>query len=163
MLPPQADDLGRMDPLKQQARGFSMKKSSRGKGDVGGMWTETGEEKRKRLEDEVMGVSSARPSAGPSRTEKEEISRRRRENAPQMEEEEEDKGQKKEKRKSDSKSLYEQHKRSRPKDEDDDPSMRAFNYEKDMAVGSKMAHKQKRELINSAKNMGGRFSKGSSL
>ena len=61
-LPPQQDDLAaRMDPSKLRARGFNTGKSARGGGAAGSAsisaaWTETPEQKLKRLQDEAMGV-----------------------------------------------------------------------------------------------------------
>lgn len=61
-LPPQQDDLAaRMDPSKLRARGFNTGKSARGGGAAGkqsiaAAWTETPEQKLKRLQDEAMGV-----------------------------------------------------------------------------------------------------------
>ena len=62
MLPPKQDDLAaRMDPTKIQARGFSKSKALKGsnaaKDDDKSIWTETPEQKRKRLEYQVLGIS----------------------------------------------------------------------------------------------------------
>lgn len=66
-MPPKQDDLAaRMDPTKIRAKGFNTGKGAKGPSQVVGddntMWTETPEEKRKRLENEVLGIapSSAR-------------------------------------------------------------------------------------------------------
>lgn len=60
MLPPQQDDLAaRLDPTKLKARGFNTGKSAKqggGKGGISSIWTETPEERRQRLQDQVMGV-----------------------------------------------------------------------------------------------------------
>lgn len=48
-------------------------------------------------------------------------------------------------------------------EEEDDPSKRAFDREKDMAVGGRITATQRRELINKSANFGGRFQKGSFL
>ncbi|CAN8101379.1 unnamed protein product [Discula destructiva] len=48
-------------------------------------------------------------------------------------------------------------------EEDDDPSKRAFDREKDMAVGGKITASQRKELLNRASDFGGRFSKGNYL
>jgi hypothetical protein len=65
-LPPQQDDLAaRMDPSKMRARGFNTGKNARGGnttpagGNIAAAWTETPEEKLKRLQDEAMGVKPA--------------------------------------------------------------------------------------------------------
>lgn len=113
------------------------------------MWTETPEEKRKRLENEVLGTRAPSPPASSSSTTKKAVSM----------------GKDKREGKTEKKgpSLYEQHKRSSKREEVDDPTKRAFDWEKDMAISTGVTHKQKRELINNAKNMGGRFSEGSYL
>ncbi|OTA64063.1 hypothetical protein K449DRAFT_381005 [Hypoxylon sp. EC38] len=67
------------------------------------------------------------------------------------------------------KSLYEEHQQSRkgrtlaPDEEEDDPSKRAFDREKDMKLGGRIGTAQRRELLNRAADFGGRFSKGKYL
>lgn len=61
IAPPDGSDWSaRADPLKLQGRKFNTGKSARTPGTKGAkesvLWTETAEQKRKRLEDEVMGV-----------------------------------------------------------------------------------------------------------
>lgn len=63
LLPPKQDDLSaRMDPTKIRARSFNTSKSAKsskpGASD-NAMWTETPEQKRKRLQDEVLGIKPA--------------------------------------------------------------------------------------------------------
>ena len=160
MMPPQADDLAaRMDPLKQSARKFSSKPVRRAAGENGGtgMWTESADEKRKRLEREVLGISVVNPTPAANSSNEE---------ARKVRLTEKRKGDKKKEPrnvKDKGTSLYERNKFANAKSEEDDPSQRAFDYERDMSVASKMANKQKRELVHNAKNMGGRFSKGGSL
>ncbi|KAK4040081.1 hypothetical protein C8A01DRAFT_35955 [Parachaetomium inaequale] len=48
-------------------------------------------------------------------------------------------------------------------EEDDDPSKRAFDWEKDMKVGGQISGSQRRELLNKAANFGGRFQSGKYL
>jgi len=60
-MPPKQDDLAaRMDPTKIRARKFNTGKGAKGPSAAGGadnaMWTETPDEKRKRLADEVLGI-----------------------------------------------------------------------------------------------------------
>lgn len=76
LIPPSKDDWSsRVDPTKLKSRGFSTGKGAKGpapKGEAGGgTWTETMEEKRRRLQNEVMGVqekpaATGRGSAGPA-------------------------------------------------------------------------------------------------
>lgn len=69
-MPPEQDGLAsRMDPSKIRARGFNTGKGAKAPAEKGGdnsSWHETPEQKRKRLEDEMMGVS--RPSPGAAKT-----------------------------------------------------------------------------------------------
>jgi len=59
--------------------------------------------------------------------------------------------------------LYEQHQGATKKEKEDDPSQRAFDYEKDMGGATKIGHAQRREILNKASEFGSRFSKGSYL
>ncbi|KAL1903603.1 hypothetical protein Sste5346_000232 [Sporothrix stenoceras] len=52
---------------------------------------------------------------------------------------------------------------TKPTEEDDDPSARAFDREKDMRIGVQINNKQRRDLVSRAGDFGGRFSKGSFL
>jgi hypothetical protein len=65
-----------MDPSKLRARGFNTGKGAKAPAEKGGdssAWHETPEQKRKRLEDEMMGISRPTPgvpkAAGPSKKE----------------------------------------------------------------------------------------------
>lgn len=71
LLPPGGDDWSsRVDPTKLRNRGFNTGRSStaaaRSGQSSGSSWTETTEEKRKRLEAEIMGIETASPSRGPT-------------------------------------------------------------------------------------------------
>lgn len=151
-MPPTQDDLAaRLDPTKQRARKFNSGKSAGGGGGMSSAWTETPEQKLKRLQDEAMGISSAPPSAGTASTggrskEEERRARKMREKIDA----------------SRGKSLVEQH-QSKKKIEEDDPSKRVFDYEKDMAVQGNLNHKQKREMLSKSKGFGDRFSSGNFL
>jgi len=76
MIPPKQDDLAaRMDPTKQRARKFNTGKGAKGPAGPGGMdssWTETPDQKRKRLADEVMGVAAPEKSAAERQVRKKE-------------------------------------------------------------------------------------------
>jgi hypothetical protein len=48
-------------------------------------------------------------------------------------------------------------------EEEDDPSKRAFDWEKDMKVGGQISNSQRQQMVNRAANFGGRFQKGSFL
>lgn len=152
LKPPGQDDLAaRTDPSKLRARKFNTGKGGRpvasGNSEIDGIWTETPEQKAKRLKDSVMGVSAPTSSAATAkstRTKEDEATARRLE-------------------KSRGKSLLEQHEKREDKEEEDDPSKRAFDYEKDVGGGMKIGHAQKRELLNQAKGFGSKFSGGSFL
>lgn len=48
-------------------------------------------------------------------------------------------------------------------EDDDDPSARAFDREKDMAIAGKVSHAQRREMVKKAADYDTRFTKGSFL
>ncbi|KAF2186880.1 hypothetical protein K469DRAFT_571177 [Zopfia rhizophila CBS 207.26] len=154
-LPPTQDDLAaRMDPTKIRARKFNTGKGARGPASGGqdmGVWTETPEQKLKRLQNEALGVSAPANSTTSTTTvnkKDEEEVRRIREKLDAVR----------------GKSLVEQHKeKGIGKEKEDDPSTRAFDREKDMGGGMKIGHKQRRELLDKAKGFGDRFSGGSYL
>lgn len=154
-LPPTQDDLAaRMDPTKMRARKFNSGKGASSTG--GGMsnaWTETPEQKLKRLQDEALGISAPNNTASaPSETKRSKEEERR---ARKMRE------------KIDAargKSLVEQHQEmGKGKEKEDDPSKRAFDYEKDMAVSGAVNHKQRRDMLNKSKGFSDRFASGSFL
>ncbi|KAF5868540.1 uncharacterized protein Bfra_012186 [Botrytis fragariae] len=164
LAPPTSSDwTTKIDPTKLKARKFAGGKGSKApaeKTGVSAIWTETPEEKRQRLEDAVLGrqESAASTSNGSARTiaesrAAEETDRRVREyNA-----------------KNRGKSLYEAHAEGSvvggkgKKEEEDDPSKRGFDREKDMALGGRLGHAKKKELLNKAADFGSRFQKGSYL
>lgn len=64
MMPPKQDELqARMDPTKIRARKFNTSKNAKGPNESrdgeSSVWTETPEQKRQRLQDQVMGVSTS--------------------------------------------------------------------------------------------------------
>jgi hypothetical protein len=59
--------------------------------------------------------------------------------------------------------LYEEHKKAEPREKEDDPSQRAFDKEKDMGLGRKINHTQKKEMLSKSKDFGSRFARGSFL
>ncbi|KAK4659009.1 hypothetical protein QC762_106540 [Podospora pseudocomata] len=169
IAPPTESSYRAPDPTKLKARKFNTgpravteSKSSSG---VSSIWTETPEEKRRRLANAVLGRDDPSntpqqpigPSAGPSKRTAEDEARIKSYT-------EQTRG----------KSLVEQHQArkaerkaksgsGKEEEEEDDPSKRAFSWEKDMKVGGVVSGKQKRELLNKAANFGGRFQKGSYL
>jgi hypothetical protein len=153
-MPPTQDDLAaRMDPTKMRARKFNSGKSSGGGGGMSSAWTETPEQKLKRLQDEAMGITT--PANAPAATHESKKSKDEERRARKMRE------------KIDAargKSLVEQHAdKGTGKEKEDDPSKRAFDYEKDMAVVGTANNKQRRELLSKSKGFSDRFASGSFL
>ena len=113
-------------------------------------WTETPEQKLKRLQDEAMGITTPSNATAPVHESKKSKEEERRE--------------RKMREKIDAargKSLVEQHaEKGTGKEKEDDPSKRAFDYEKDMAVIGTANNKQRRELLSKSKGFSDRFSSG---
>ncbi|KAF8245960.1 hypothetical protein K440DRAFT_586494 [Wilcoxina mikolae CBS 423.85] len=156
IVPPKSEDwAAKVDPTKIKNRKFQTGKGAKAPQKSGGdntLWTETPEQKRQRLEDEVMGRKKP-ATQGPAdkkellnTAEAQETARRIKEYNEQNR----------------NKSLYDEHK-SRARIEEDDPSKRAFDREKDIAGGRKINHQQKKEMLNRAADFGSRFSSGSYL
>lgn len=155
LVPPSDSDWGsRLDPTKLKNRKFASGKSEKAPtGGISAIWTETPEQKRQRLEDEVLGRKDA-ATAGARREhprddgEQEAIARRIRQYN------EANRG----------KSLVEQHmSKEGVKEKEDDPSKRAFDHEKDMALGGLMTGAKKRDMLNKAGDFGSRFERGKFL
>lgn len=58
------------------------------------------------------------------------------------------------------KSLYSEHQRRGPKVQEDDPSARPFDREKDVGGGMKIGHAQRKEMLTRAKDLESRFAGG---
>ncbi|KAK8008618.1 hypothetical protein PG991_011169 [Apiospora marii] len=169
LAPPTGADLNHaQDPTKLKARKFNSgpRASTSGGGEISSIWTETPEQKRKRLEDAVLGRTGAGGGAGaaaaassgqsqpPKTLEEEERAERIRNNI----------------QKARGPSLLEAHQRGDGKgnaraieEEEDDPSKRAFDKEKDMKLGGRIGNAQRNELLKRSANFGDRFSKGKYL
>ncbi|KAK8103883.1 uncharacterized protein PG998_010916 [Apiospora kogelbergensis] len=154
LAPPSGGDLNHaQDPTKLKARKFNSgpRASTSGGGEISSIWTETPEQKRKRLEDAVLGRTGASAAAGgqpqpghstnaagggvPKTREEEERAERIRENI----------------QKARGPSLLEAHQRNDGKgnahaveEEEDDPSKRAFDREKDMKLGGRIGSAQQK-------------------
>lgn len=171
LAPPTSSNARAADPTNIKARKFNS--APRGGGpstsgsEVSSIWTETPEQKRKRLENAVLGRSDAsNPSAGgpagggggggPAVTRTREEDERAEQIRRNLEA-------------ARGPSLYDEHQRreggkgGRIEEEEDDPSKRAFDREKDMKLGGRIGTAQRRELLNKAGDFGGRFSKGKFL
>ncbi|KAI0596508.1 hypothetical protein F4775DRAFT_306385 [Biscogniauxia sp. FL1348] len=183
LAPPTAGSSRAPDPTKLKARKFnsgpraaaSSSNSGGAAGEISSIWTETPEQKRKRLENAVLGRdtgggggggsgsngrSAPRPySADKGGTEQQQARIQNFTEATR------------------GRSLYEEHQRQRQRDrenggasrggkafeEEDDPSKRAFDKEKDMKLGGPIGATQRRELLRKAADFGDRFAKGKYL
>ena len=148
--PSQSELAARIDPTKLRARGFN--KGGSAAGDGHDLWDETPEQKRKRLENEILGIStpSTRTTTGGTK-------------ARRKADEETARKIKEYNEKNRVKSLYDQHKEASSQAEEDDPSKRPFDYEKDIAGGVKIGHAQRKDMLNRARDFSSRFSGGGYL
>ncbi|KAI9680053.1 MAG: hypothetical protein M1817_005069 [Caeruleum heppii] len=158
LVPPKGDDWSsKVDPTKLRNRKFNTGKGAKAppvkSGPDHALWSETPEQKLRRLQDEVMGVQkaagdgSASPKNSRDLAEAEATARRI------QEYNEKNRGQ----------SLYNEHKVVGPREKEDDPSQRAFDREKDIAGGQKIGHAQRKELLNRAADFGSKFAGGKYL
>ncbi|KAL6876601.1 hypothetical protein J3F83DRAFT_726395 [Trichoderma novae-zelandiae] len=171
--PPASNTFTERDTTRLRARKFASKPSSSSVASAanaaaGGagpsIWTETPEEKLRRLQDSVLGRTSAASDAQSGLSEQQHKKSLRDEALSASIQAQR------------GSTLLEQHQGSKKsaaaagsskggkvEEEEDDPSKRAFDREKDMAVGGRITATQRRELINKSANFGGRFQKGSFL
>ncbi|KAI0849574.1 hypothetical protein F5Y00DRAFT_53953 [Daldinia vernicosa] len=177
LAPPTASGYRAPDPTKLKNRRFASgprTASSAAPGnEISSIWTETPEQKRKRLENAVLGrtddaatqtrtTSSGRGAGAGSSTAAAD--------APLSKEAQEQQDRVRSYTEATrGRSLYEEHQASRQgrklqtEEEEDDPSKRAFDREKDMKLGGRIGTAQRRELLNRAADFGGRFAKGKYL
>ncbi|KAF3919510.1 hypothetical protein ABW20_dc0100963 [Dactylellina cionopaga] len=159
IVPPKQDDwTSRVDPTKIKSRKFQTGKGAKAPSAKGGdnsLWMESAADKAKRVADEVMGVrrpatqaAEEDPKEKAARLQAEETQRRIDEfNA-----------------KNRGKSLVDEHATSKDRKEEDDPSKRAFDREKDIVGSSKkIGLQQKQQMLARAADFGSRFSKGNYL
>ncbi len=173
LAPPSAGGYRAADPTKLKARRFNSgprasSSGGGGGGEISSIWTETPEEKRKRLENAVLGratgdVPASHPRPPASKEDAEQAARIQHFTDATR-----------------GRSLYEEHQAARAlgaqsrktggarssswvDEEEDDPSKRAFDKEKDMKLGGRIGASQRRELLNKAADFGGRFAKGKYL
>ncbi|KAK3694547.1 hypothetical protein B0T22DRAFT_533576 [Podospora appendiculata] len=176
VAPPEPTGYQASDPTKLKSRKFASGRSARtekpGGGGGGGsgissIWTETPEEKLRRLTNAVLGREDPAGVAGPAapaKTAKDE--KNRVDEAWIRSYTEQTRGR----------SLVEEHEAARAAgkrlggkgkkgedDDEDDPSKRAFDREKDMAIGGRLDNSKRRELLTRAADFGGRFQKGNYL
>ncbi|KAM0262861.1 hypothetical protein ACHAQJ_001452 [Trichoderma viride] len=161
--PPSSSTFTERDTTRIRARKFASKPSKAPPAaGAPSIWTETPEEKLKRLQDSVLGRAPSAFEAGSSDLTEKQRKKQLRDEALSA-----DLLAKR------GKTLLEEHQggkkkavavgAARDEDEEDDPSKRAFDKEKDMAIGGRITATQRRELVNKSANFGGRFQKGSFL
>jgi len=152
--PTRADWLGTLDASKLKARAFNQSRSGTllqsGEADHT-LWTETPLERAQRLEDEALGKKPAKKPAknvGDEPGDKEQLQRDRRikEYSAQTR----------------GPSLMERH-QGLTKAEEEDPSKRPFDYQRDIAGGQTLGFKERQDMINRAKNLDSKFSGGKYL
>jgi hypothetical protein len=156
LVPPKDSDWGsRVDPTKLKNRKFASGKGAKApaeKSGISAIWTETPEQKRQRLEDEVMGRKDSSASAQSKKPRKDDAEAEA--TARRIAEYNE---------KNRSQSLYDEHKKTVPREKEDDPSKRGFDKEKDMGLGGRIGHVQKQDMLKRAGDFGSRFERGSYL
>ncbi|KAI2603831.1 uncharacterized protein GGS25DRAFT_505620 [Hypoxylon fragiforme] len=177
LAPPSPGSSNRApDPTKLKSRRFnsgprSSASSNNPGGEISSIWTETPEQKRKRLENAVLGRSNesstqrtttaagaGNSSSGAGRGDK-----------PTPEALEQQERIRSFTEATRGKSLYEEHQSSRKgrtlreDEEEDDPSKRAFDREKDMKLGGRINATKRREFMNHASEFTGKFTKGKYL
>ncbi|KAG6008746.1 hypothetical protein E4U21_003943 [Claviceps maximensis] len=165
LAPPPSTAYSERDPTRMRARKFASKPLSAGakpSPDSSSIWTETPQEKLQRQKDALLGRT---PSSSAAATATDSSSR-----AKLQQHQQEDRIAASIEASRGKKSLYAEHDERRRRDKagggddaDDDPSKRAFDREKDMAIGGKIGTRARSELISKSANFGGRFQKGSFL
>lgn len=168
------------DPTKLKSRKFasSSKAPSSGSG-ISSIWTETPEEKARRLANAVLGredpsttTTAAVTAGGPGKGGMVSFKRTAADEEKIRAYAEQSRGRslveefaeaKKEGKREKGEGGDGKKKGEGDDDDDDDPSKRAFDWEKDMKVGGQISNSQRQQLLNRAANFGGRFQKGSFL
>ncbi|KPI36285.1 uncharacterized protein AB675_7317 [Cyphellophora attinorum] len=141
------------DPTQLKARKFNTGKGAKAPSTSGdraadASWHETPEQKQERLQRELMGIKSkdvaskAAPANVSQRSEEEEATAKR------LREYNAERGP----------SLYDSHQSKKGREEEDDPSARAFDREKDIAGGLQINATKRRDMLNKASDFGSRFS-----
>ncbi|KAF9240148.1 hypothetical protein DTO013E5_8284 [Penicillium roqueforti] len=145
--PSHSDWSSKVDPTQLRSRKFNTGKSATASKDLDSSWVETPEERMRRLQDAVMGVAASKKQPGDYKGPS---------NAKMMED------QIKKYKEMTGKTTRLETQAQAP-EEEDDPSARAFDREKDMAVASKISSAQRREMVKKAADYNTRFTKGSFL
>ncbi|SCV71489.1 BQ2448_3077 [Microbotryum intermedium] len=161
--------LSAMDPTKLKSRGFQqmagkgMAHGSAGKPnpeDVN-LWTETPQERQKRLEDEMMGrkrkAEISNGGGGAGQPEETDEQRRKRMRDQQLRDEVD-----RHNKTSRNATLLDQHAKSfKSKEKDDKAPPGIWDHDRDMSVGGRLLDDSKRsDMIKNARDLGGRFGGG---
>lgn len=149
MAPTNGDWSSKVDPTQLRARKFNTGKGAKAPSAATGpddAWHETPEQKQARLQRELMGVKDkASPAPAPSK--------------PGVHNEETATAQRlKGYNAVRGPSLFDSHQKKHDREEDDDPSKRAFDREKDIAGGLQLNSTQRRDMMKKASDFGSRFS-----
>jgi hypothetical protein len=149
MAPTNGDWSSRVDPTQLKARKFNSGKGAKLPADSAGSgdaWHETPEQKQARLQRELMGVkdksSSDAASSKPATGETDAATAQRLKNYNAVR----------------GPSLFDAHQKKQGREEDDDPSKRAFDREKDVGGGLQLNSTQRRDMMKKASDFGSRFS-----
>lgn len=143
MAPSSGDWSQRIDPTKLKNRKFNTGRSTNASSSGSDIWNETPEQKQARLRREVLGIKSQKGEqkvATSTASEDTETARRMKEYNSQR-----------------GPSLYEAHQKGKTIEEDD-PSARAFDREKDIAGGLQINATQRREMVKKSSDFNSRFS-----
>ena len=176
MLAPPVSSGNRVNPLKPP-RKFASKSSGQSRtSELDSLWTETPEQKRQRLADEVLGKRAKGTDVDAESKEDEIRKRKQQAERKEMEQKVREHNEKNqrggslykdhEKRRGDHRAMQKQDKddkSGKDQEEDDDPSARVFDREKDMGLGMKIGHKARADMTREAKGFGGRFGAGGYL
>lgn len=174
LLPPSHADLSSTaDPLRARPKKFASSRpggtSSSSSSAVASAWSETPEQKLRRLQDEAMGIAPA--STGPSGMDGGEAARRGDRESRKRKADREDEERKRETiRAQRGASLYDRHQSSSSStggqkggNKDDDPAARPFDRERDMAVGAVDAAGRRDMVAKARGGFGANFSAGGFL
>lgn len=146
IAPKNGDWTSKVDPTQLKARKFNTGKGAKNSAVSSGpddAWHETPEQKQARLQRELMGVKN-KITAGPTPPTRSEGSA----TAEHLKSYNAVRGL----------SLMDSHQKKHDREEDDDPSKRAFDREKDIAGGLQMNATQRRDMMKKASDFSTRFS-----
>ncbi|KAJ9655569.1 hypothetical protein H2198_005570 [Neophaeococcomyces mojaviensis] len=146
MAPQSSDWSQRVDPTKMKNRKFNTGRSNNISASGSDSWHETPEQKQARLQRQVLGTKggeavNSQSTIISSTAENDETAKRMKEYNKQR-----------------GPSLYDAHQKGHQVEEDDDPSARAFDRQKDMGAGLQLNATQRRDMLKKSANFNTRFS-----